>query len=145
MPSPGLPIAVICLLLNKPKWHSNAADDRWLNLSASRSSEWDSRWYYPWYENTSGFPDAVPWSYGAVEVYSAASNISSYWEYFPYQWFATSDWRSPYKANFLKLVQLRILQQKKALYSQLGLPVVRQVINQLRPLTGQPLLTDPPY
>jgi hypothetical protein len=47
--------------------------------------------------------------------------------------------------NFLTLVQFRIIRKQKALYIQLGMPVVRQVINQLRQLTGQSPITDVPY
>lgn len=90
---------------------------------------WDSDWW------TYG---PIPWPYGAVEKYSGASSVASYFSYILYKIVDPGN-------NFVRLIQLRIAQQKKALYSQLGLPSVWQVINHLRIMTGQPPLADVPY
>lgn len=89
------------------------------------------------------------WPYGAVEIYTAVSNVSSY---------TSTDWGNilwsvslldglgdQNRNNFFNLLKLRIIRKKKELYRELGMPVIRRVINQLRLLTGQPLLTDAPY
>jgi hypothetical protein len=97
---------------------------------------------YPWRDfGPRVFP---PWSYGAVEICSGASDVSSYMEYNPssaipdfYAMPIPGQW-----VNFSNLIQLRIIRKQKDLYRQLGLPVAWSAINQLRQLTGQPLLTD---
>jgi hypothetical protein len=82
--------------------------------------------------------------YGAVETYSGVSNVRSYWnDFFAYQWDAGVYPDS--EDRFIKLLKLRIIRQKKAVYDQVGMPIVRFVINELRKLTGQPLLSDVPY
>jgi hypothetical protein len=90
--------------------------------------------------------DQVFWPYGAIEIYSGASNMSSYQtDYFNYFDADLGYWYTDQAKNFLTLVQFRIIRKQKALYIQLGIPVVRQIINQLRQLTGQPPITDVPY
>lgn len=96
---------------------------------------WDSTW------NDNGFI----FPYGAVEIYSGMSIVRSYWDaFFPYEWAADEGSRDT-SDRFLRLLKLRIASQEKALYSRIGMPIVRSVINQLRNFTGQPLLTDEPY
>jgi hypothetical protein len=83
----------------------------------------------------------IDWPYGAVERYSGASLVTSYFQDFDFagQYFPLDN---AGRDRFFRLVQLRIEQKKKALYSQLGLHAVRQVIDFLRSLTGQPPLVD---
>jgi len=106
---------------------------------------WDTSW-----RTGSG----LNWPYGAVERYSGASLVA---EYNPggscgnidlnYTYFPSVPSPVPHGSsyNFIRVLQLRIEQQKKALYIQLGLPKVRQVINQLRSMTGQPPLAAARY
>jgi hypothetical protein len=92
-----------------------------------------------WWE-TSWVASGLFWPYGAVERYSGASLVVSYPDCYGI------DLRPRDTAdNFIRLIQLRIAQQKKALYIQLGLPEVRQVINHLRSMTGQPPLAEARY
>jgi hypothetical protein len=93
---------------------------------------WVSNWWVS---------DQLAMPYGAVERYSGASLVVSYYN----RVFVYIDMDPTYAPTFIRLVQLRIAQQKKALYSQLGLPAVREAINHLRSLIGQPPLADPHY
>ena len=96
--------------------------------------------------NIDWMADQVYWPYGGIEIYSGASNMSSYMtDYFNYLDVDLGYWYIDQANNFLTLVQFRIIRKQKALYIQLGMPVVRQVINQLRQLTGQSPITDAPY
>jgi hypothetical protein len=87
-----------------------------------------------------GFADL--WPFGAVEVYSSANNVSSYAAFMPYE-FQPQVPAVP--ESFLRLVHLRIEDRKKMLYKQLGLPTVRQAIDQLRVIAGQPVSTALAY
>jgi hypothetical protein len=98
-------------------------------------------WSSDWYDISVG--EQRLWPYGAVERYSGASLVASYFSDF-YEIDMDRLDRAT-QNNFVRLVQLRIAQQKKALYSQLGLPSVRQAINHLRSLIGQPPLAEPHY
>jgi len=94
-------------------------------------------WQSPWYG--SGRP---AWPYGAVERYSAASQVSSYFtDFIPYE----LDSDRTYVASLLNLIRLRIEQRKKTLYLRAGMPSVRQSINYLRGLLGRPPLAGPLY
>jgi hypothetical protein len=121
----------------------NAEDIVAVNID-NETGGWNAQ--YAWRYAPSPFP---PWLYGGVEIYSGVSDVGGYMEYsymenngnapipdfylnpIPDQWL-----------NFSNLIRLRIIRKQKDLYRQLGLPVVRSVINQLRQLTGQPLLTE---
>jgi hypothetical protein len=83
--------------------------------------------------------------FGAVEVYSGTSNVSSYRSLFDYHGVDLRKLPAAQASNFLALVQLNIVRQKKALYVEIGFPFVWQAINQLRSVLGQPLLIDPLY
>jgi hypothetical protein len=102
----------------------------------------DPIWVSQWQAGSVGY--GITWPYGAVEIYSAANNVGTY---FPFINSPILLYSSPRKqwANFLKLLQFRIELQKKALYLQIGLPVVRRTINYLRGLSGQPPLAQDPY
>lgn len=84
------------------------------------------------------------WLYGAVEIYSGANIVGSYQSELADR-LDLSAWPAFERTNFFNLLQLRILRRKKELYTQIGLPIVRQVINQLRQITGQPALTGVAY
>jgi len=94
-------------------------------------------WLTDWFDRR----NQLMWPHGDVERYSGASSVASYFFYEIDMDRLDRDTQN----NFVRLIQLRIAQQKKALYSQLGLPEARQVINQLRSMTGQPPLADAPY
>jgi hypothetical protein len=95
---------------------------------------------------TNWAPGPTYWPYGAVEIYSGASNTSSYLtDHFNYFYTDLSLWWTVNANNFLTLLRFRLAVKMKALYIQLGMPAVRQVIDQLRQLTGQPPITDAPY
>lgn len=83
--------------------------------------------------------------FGAVEVYSGANNVSSYRSLFNYHGVDLRTLTTTQANNFLKLVQLNIARQKKALYVGIGFPLVWQAMNQLRSVLGQPLSIDPLY
>lgn len=97
-----------------------------------------------WQSDWAGGDMNLYFPYGAVETYSGVSNVRSYWnDFLGYPWDAGD---IPDSADrFIKLLKLRIIRQKKAVYDQVGMPIVRFVINELRNLTGQPLLSDMPY
>jgi hypothetical protein len=84
--------------------------------------------------------DPNQWPFGAVEEYSGANIVSSYWPYLPFQ---IEPGTIP--DNFIQLLQLRIEDRKKTLYMRVGLPAVRQTIHQLHVITGQPPSSDTPY
>ena len=97
-----------------------------------------------WTTNPGG-GDAVLNPYGAVEIYSGASNVGSYaTDFFPYGVDLTT-WGTTSANNFMALIALRITKQMKSLYVQIGMPTVLTVLNQLRQLIGQPPSTDAPY
>jgi hypothetical protein len=98
---------------------------------------WTPTWV--WLDIPSPFP---AWPYGAVEIYSGASNVSGYLEYNPSPIPDLLNSTYSQSLNFGNVIRLRIIRKQKDLYRQLGLPVVRSVINQLRQLTGQALLTE---
>ncbi len=95
----------------------------------------------------SGDPDnPVYYPYGAVEIYSGASLVSSYMgDYFPYWGADLTTWWEPTANNFMNLLNFRFICKMKALYVQLGMPAIDEVISQLLILTGQPETTTPPY
>jgi hypothetical protein len=101
-----------------------------------------------WQANWISTPDSGPtvyYPYGAIEVYSGVSNVSSYMDdFFPYSPDSTS-WGNQSSGNFLTLVQFRIIRRMKELYVGLGLPAVWRLINQLRQLTGQPVSAEAMY
>jgi hypothetical protein len=83
--------------------------------------------------------DPVMWPFGAVEPYSGVNNVDSYWPYMVYH----KVWPDSLPASFLSLVNLRIENQKKSLYAQLGFPAVRHTIRLLQAVTGQPVPARP--
>jgi hypothetical protein len=118
-------------------------------------------WFTAWFNGESaalingewvvdGHPERDPslyYPYGAIEIYSGVGHVRSYWEdFFPYKWGARQDvGPTGVTDNFISLLQLRITRVKKELYDQIGLPVVRYVINELRNLVGLSPLTDKLY
>jgi hypothetical protein len=83
--------------------------------------------------------------YGAIEIYSGTSLVSSYLvDYFNYDDVDVKGLGSS-ALTFLELLQLRITAQMKALSIQIGLPAVWQAMVQLRRLTGQAASTAPLY
>jgi hypothetical protein len=104
-------------------------------------------WNADWYGGPPPDPNAFwkqpsLWPFGAVEIYSGLNNIQSYTAFEPYEFLPD---QTPLPQAFVSLVQLRIENARKAMYVQLGLPVVRQAINRLLALTGQPALPGIPY
>jgi hypothetical protein len=95
--------------------------------------------------NGPNWHDAVlgDYPFGAVEVYSAANNVTSYRSLFNYHGVDLMTLTTTQANNFLKLVQLNIARQKKALYVGIGFPLVWQAINQLQSVLGQPSSIDP--
>lgn len=91
------------------------------------------------------FPAGDPslWPFGAVEMFSGANIVDSYWAFLPLEIDPAGG--TAITASFLALLQLRIEDHKKTLYGRIGLPVVRQSMNDLRAITGQPLLSDRPF
>jgi hypothetical protein len=87
---------------------------------------------------------SIYWPYGAVERYSGASLVTSYFDDFdfPGRLFPLDNTRLD---HFCRLVQLRIAQKKKALYNRLGFPTLRQAIDLLSRLTGEPPLANTPF
>ncbi|HEX3682049.1 MAG TPA: hypothetical protein VHU83_05850 [Bryobacteraceae bacterium] len=83
--------------------------------------------------------------FGAVEIYSGANNVSSYRSIFNYSAVDLRTLPTAQATNFLKLVQLNITRQRKALYTDIGFPLVWQAMNQIRSVLGQPLSIDPLY
>lgn len=83
--------------------------------------------------------DPVMWPFGAVEPYSGVNNVDSYWPYMIYH----RVWPDSLPASFLSLLNLRIENQKKSLYGQLGFPAVRHSIRLLQAVTGQPIPERP--
>ncbi len=90
-------------------------------------------------------PDPNLWPLGAVEEYSGASILDSYWTYLPFRFDPGPPGNPILTGNFLRLLELRIEDRRKALYRRIGLPVVLQTINQLRTITGQPPSASQPY
>jgi hypothetical protein len=85
----------------------------------------------------------VYYPYGAVEIYSGANNLRSYaGDYFPYWEVDLTTWWSVNANNFLTLLNFRVVRQMKALYVQIGMPAVWNVMNQLRKIVGQPQSAD---
>src|SRR5262249_3432223 len=84
------------------------------------------------------------WICGAIEIYSGANTVASYQGELADR-LDLSAWSAVERTNFFNLLQLRILRSKKELYTQIGLPIVRKVIHQLRQITGQPVLSGVPY
>jgi hypothetical protein len=85
----------------------------------------------------------IYYPYGAVEIYSGASNLRSYaGDYFPYWEVDLSTWWDVNANNFLNLLNFRVVRQMKALYEQIGMPTLWTVMNQLRTMAGQPQTTD---
>jgi hypothetical protein len=106
-----------------------------------------ARWAANWWDLSQGGPGNGPyagdpriWPFGAVETYSGASMVDSYWPFLP-------DVIEPGSLpdSFFKLLALRIENRKKILYGRLGLPAARLTINRLGAITGNPIPTDPPY
>ena len=88
-------------------------------------------------------PELGDYPFGAVEVYSGANNVSSYRSLFNYHGVDLRTLTATQSNNFLKLVQLNIERQKKALYVGTGFPSVWLVINQLQGILGQTSSIDP--
>jgi hypothetical protein len=83
--------------------------------------------------------------YGAVELHSGANNVSPYLPYLPYALVYMLSVTPEDYAKFQSLLRLRIEKQKKALYVDIGMLNVRQAIDKLRGLLGQPASSDPLY
>jgi hypothetical protein len=92
-----------------------------------------------------GGGDPNLWPFGAVEQYSGANNVESYWQFLPFVIDPGPPGSMVITDGFLRLLQLRIEDRRKALYKKLGLTVVLQTINQLRTMTGQPLSASEPF
>jgi len=90
-----------------------------------------------------GNPDL--WPFGAVEEYSGASIVDSYWQFLPFRIDPGAPGDMIITDKFIRLLQLRIENRKKMLYGQIGLPVILGTINQLRTITGHAVSTDQPY
>jgi hypothetical protein len=94
----------------------------------------------------SGARNPTFFPYGAIEIYSGASDVGSYMtDHFDYWGSDLSTWGPPQPNNFITLLNFWIARKKKSLYVQLGMPAVWQVIDQLLSLTGQPPQSSPPY
>jgi hypothetical protein len=90
--------------------------------------------------------DGITWPYGAVEIYSGKSNISSYSsDYFPRSQVDVAFWPQTARENFFCLLNLRTHVKMRSLYVSLGMPSVWQTIDHLLQLTGQPVPTAPLY
>jgi hypothetical protein len=95
-------------------------------------------WKSSWFNRTDDGPIDTPapdpdlWPFGAVEEYSAANTVQTYWPFLPYRFLPGT-----LADNFFYMLQLRIEDQRKLLYTQIGLPIIRGVIAQLRSLAGQ--------
>lgn len=87
--------------------------------------------------------DPSLWPYGAVEIYSGANNVDTYWPFLPLKVYPADG--ATFTGSFMGLLRLRIADHQKKLYTGIGLPSVRQGINQLRAMTGQPPLPDQPF
>lgn len=85
------------------------------------------------------YGNAALWPFGAVERFSGASIVDSYWPFLPY---TIDPW---FPENFFRLLELRIEDRKKKLFTQLGLPVIRKTIKLLQTIIGQPVSTAQPY
>jgi hypothetical protein len=85
------------------------------------------------------------WPFGAVEEYSGANDVGSYWQFLPFMIDPGPPGDLVITDGFLRLLQLRIEDRKKALYKQAGLTVVLRTINRLRTITGQPLSASEPF
>jgi hypothetical protein len=83
--------------------------------------------------------DPIIWPFGAVEPYSGVNNVDSYWPYMLYH----EVFPNTLPDSFLKLLDLRIENQKKSLYGMLGFPAVRHTIRLLQAVTGQPVPAKP--
>jgi hypothetical protein len=105
-------------------------------------------WQPNWWDWLKGRPaptlnfggDPRLWPFGAVEQYSGASIVDTYWPFLP-------DMIAPgyISEPFFALLKLRIENRKKLLFASLGLPAVRQSISQLQAITEQPISTTLPY
>jgi hypothetical protein len=101
----------------------------------------------------------LPWPYGAVELYSGANNVDSYLArvnpllpnsncLLDLMFYALADRQHPNyipMEQFVSLLELRIAIARKHLYQQVGGLTLRQTINRLRQITGQPLLGGDSY
>lgn len=86
--------------------------------------------------------DTTYYPYGAVEMFSGASNLRSYAvDYFPYFEVDLGEWWNVNANNFLTLFNFRVVRQMKALYEQIGMRPVWNVMNQLRTIVGPPQAT----
>jgi hypothetical protein len=108
-----------------------------------------------WYESNQD----LPWSYGAVELYSGANNVDSYLArvsslmpssncLLDLMSYALADRQHPNyipMGQFVSLLKLRIAMARKHLYQQIGGLTLRRTINRLRQLTGQSLLGGDSY
>ncbi len=84
--------------------------------------------------------------YGAVEVYSGSYILRSYaTDAFNYWGADLSTWWLPNANNFMTLLDFRQIKKMKELYTQIGMPTVYNVTNQLRQLLGQPPQAQPIY
>jgi hypothetical protein len=112
---------------------------------SSGTESWQAQWFDGKVirgQNIAG-GDPHLWPYGAVEEYSGKSIVDSYWPMLPFRFDpATAE---PFPDMFFRLIQLRMANRRKALYLQLGLPVIRETISQLQALTGQTVPSTTPY
>jgi hypothetical protein len=125
-------------------------DVGWVQDPYTEGQQYNSSWY------TSNLD--LPWPYGAVELYSGANNVNSYitrvspllpdstcWLDLGFYSVGLPDPDYIPEGQFLSLLELRIAMAKKHLYLQLGMLTLRQTINQLNQITGQPLLGGDSY
>jgi hypothetical protein len=85
------------------------------------------------------------WPFGAVEEYSGASIVDSYWPYLPFQINPDVLADSAITDGLMRLLRLRIENRRKALYSKVGMPDTIQMIKTLQIITRQPVLDAQPF
>jgi hypothetical protein len=89
--------------------------------------------------------DVGYYPYGGVDIYTGANTVASYYPYLPYVFADMNSVGPDDYQNFQKLLSLRIEAQKKALYVNMGMVSVRDAVNTLRQLIGQPPSSIPLY
>jgi hypothetical protein len=120
---------------------SAGGDVLWVFGVGDPDEELQTSWY-----GDGGSAAVVPqsglWPFGAVEEYSVANIVDSYWPFLP---FRLDPRFTTIGDDFIALLRLRIEDRRKTLYRRIGMPNLIQTINQLRTIAGQPTLTGKPW
>jgi hypothetical protein len=134
-------IADVGLVDTKVPGQADVAKVDW----ASGLESWQSNWFDGKVVRGQNVVGGDPhlWPFGAVEMFSGTSIRDSYWPFLPFRMDPASS--QPYPDTFFRLIKLRMANLRKALYKQVGLPEIRNVINQLIAISGQPIPTSNPY